>query len=143
MRQEDDGRRGAGAAGDGDKLRIRGRRAGILFHRIGSVDHGEVGRGSIVGDRDPDGGKPGIVRETDMEIGVPGRAGELHGSRTDGDAGTIRRGELDAGKERGGNQRDDRNQDLETQHDTHPLDKGPHTRALWLAECKENSLPAS
>src|SRR5437762_643351 len=112
--------------------------AGTGFDCVDIVDHGEVGGFRVAGDLDPDRRAGGIVGETDVAVRLPGEGCDLNGGARYFDAGPRPGQKLAAGKQGGYRQRNNRGQDLQTQHDTLPADHKPATEGLWLAEGKGN-----
>src|ERR1700730_8303643 len=135
------GRRCRGTCGDRDEARRRRRLASTGFGAIDIIDNGKIGGFGAVRQLTPHGRSSRIVGESDVKVGMPGHRSDLDGFACDRDAG-MRAGKQSATHLHGDNhQRDNRVQDLKTQHDT-PTLQARVTPGLWLAECKQNSLPA-
>ena len=132
------GSEACGIAGDRDQLRRRVALAGAGFGRIEVVDHGEVRRFRIVGNLDPHRGAGGIVGEADVAVRLPGEGGDLDGGARDLDAGP-RPGQLAACEQGDNRQRNNRGQDLQTQHDTLPAHHKPGQGTYGWQRVKETS----
>ena len=129
---------------DGDESRRRRDAAGTGLGAVHVIDVGEIGSLRAVDNLDTDCRERRIIGETDIELRLPGRRRDLNRCLTDRDAWSRRWSQFAAGKDAGHNQWNRRSKDLETQHDTPLAEPGPvDTQGLWLAECKENSLPRS
>jgi hypothetical protein len=77
-----------------------------------------------------------------MKVGMPRGGRDLKRFITDRNAGVRPGHQFDTGKNGRDHQGDDRYQNPETQHGTQLADLTRNTTGIWLAERKQNSLPA-